>query len=161
VAGLFINKLIGGKIMNNGNIRQIEEFSELWHEMMKKSNLRKIEELYPRFKGLTTIEISIISIVSKKPDVILGEIISFLGVPKSTLTNAVDRLEKRNYIKRIISLRDKRSYGLELTTEGELSQKEHIDFENTVYGKLLDSLDTEKEKLELFKLLRKIVTNLH
>ena len=141
------------------NNEQIQEFSELWHVMMKKSNFRKVEEKYSRISGLTTIEISIISIVSQKPDVILREICAFIDIPKSTLTNAVDRLEKRDYINRIISKRDRRSYGLELTEEGHLAQKEHLEFENTVYGRLLDALDTDEEKQELFKLLRKIVNN--
>jgi ubiquinone/menaquinone biosynthesis C-methylase UbiE len=81
----------------------------------------------------------------EKPDVILGEIVSILNIPKSTLTNAVDRLEKRNYINRIISKRDRRSYGLELTEEGHLAQKEHLDFEYTVYGRILNALDTDEE----------------
>lgn len=145
--------------MNNENIKQIEEFSELWHILMKKSNFSKIEEQFPRVSGLTTIEIGIISIVSKSPDVILREICTSLDIPKSTLTNAIDRLEKRNYINRIISKRDRRSYGLKLTEEGNLAQKEHIDFESMVYGRLLNALDTNEEKQELFKLLRKIVSN--
>jgi DNA-binding MarR family transcriptional regulator len=146
--------------MNNPNKNQIEEFSELWHLIMKKSNFRKIEEQFPRLNGLTTIEISIINIVSKNPDVILGEIVYTLDIPKSTLTNAIDRLEKRNYINRIISKRDRRSYGLELTEEGHLAQKEHLDFEYMAYGRLLNSLDTDEEKQELFKLLRKIINNI-
>ena len=146
--------------MSDESTKHIEEFSELWHLMMKKSNFSKIEEQFPRINGLTTIEISIISIVSKNPDVILGEIVSSLDIPKSTLTNAIDRLEKRNYINRIISKRDRRSYGLELTEEGHIAQREHIDFEYTVYGRLLNALDTDEEKQELFKLLRKIVNNI-
>ena len=127
---------------------------------MDKSNFRKVEEHFPRISGLTTIEISIISITSEHPDVILGEIVTALDIPKSTLTNAIDRLERRNYINRIISKRDRRSYGLELTEEGHLAQKEHIEFEHTVFGRLLNTLDTEEEKQQLFKLLRKIANNL-
>lgn len=74
------------------------------------------------------------------------------------MTNAIDRLEKRKYIRRIISKSDRRSYGLELTEEGRLLQKEHIDFEKTVYGELINSLDTFEEREELLKLLRKIVS---
>jgi DNA-binding MarR family transcriptional regulator len=143
------------------NKEQIQEFSDLWHVMIKKSNFRQVEEKYTRINGLTTIEISIISIVSKKPDVILREIGALIDIPKSTLTNAVDRLEKRNYINRVISKRDRRSYGLELTEEGRLAQKEHLELENTVYGRVLNALDTDEEKQELFKLLRKIVNNLN
>ncbi|ADK14829.1 MULTISPECIES: MarR family winged helix-turn-helix transcriptional regulator [Clostridium] len=146
--------------MSKSNKKQIEEFSELWHQIIKKSNFRKIEDQFQRLNGLTTIEISIINIVSKNPDVILGEIVLALDIPKSTLTNAINRLEKRNYINRIISKRDRRSYGLKLTEEGHLAQKEHLDFEHTVYGRLLDALDTDEEKQELFKLFRKMINNL-
>nr|WP_026882607.1 MarR family transcriptional regulator [Clostridium akagii] len=145
--------------MDKKKNEQIQEFSDLWHVMIKKSNFRKVEKKYSRINGLTTIEISIISIVSEKPDVILREICAFIDIPKSTLTNAVDRLEKRNYINRVISKRDRRSYGLQLTEEGQLAQKEHLDFEKTIYGRMLNALDTDEEKQELFKLLRKIVNN--
>ncbi|AZV56680.1 MarR family transcriptional regulator [Clostridium sp. AWRP] len=146
--------------MSKSNKNQIEEFSELWHQIIKKSNFRKVEDQFQRLNGLTTIEISIINIVSKNPDVILGEIVLALDIPKSTLTNAINRLEKRNYINRIISKRDRRSYGLKLTEEGYLAQKEHLNFEYTVYERLLDALDTNAEKQELFKLFRKIINNL-
>ncbi|QXE20860.1 MarR family winged helix-turn-helix transcriptional regulator [Clostridium sp. 001] len=146
--------------MNKSNKKQIEEFSELWHQIIKKSNFRNVEDQFQRLNGLTTIDISIINIVSKNSDVILGEIVLALDIPKSTLTNAINRLEKRNYINRIISKRDRRSYGLKLTEEGHLAQKEHLDFEYMVYGRLLDALDTDEEKQELFKLFRKIINNL-
>ncbi|OBR97188.1 transcriptional repressor MprA [Clostridium ragsdalei P11] len=146
--------------MGKSNKKQIEEFSELWHQIIKKSNFRNVEDQFQRLNGLTTIDISIINIVSKNSDVILGEIVLALDIPKSTLTNAINRLEKRNYINRIISKRDRRSYGLKLTEEGHLAQKEHLDFEYMVYGRLLDALDTDEEKQELFKLFRKIINNL-
>ncbi|WPC40148.1 MarR family winged helix-turn-helix transcriptional regulator [Clostridium sp. JS66] len=145
--------------MNKSNKKEIEEFSELWHQIIEKSNFRKVEDQFQRLKGLTTIEISIINIVSKNPDVILGEIVLALDIPKSTLTNAINRLEKRNYINRIISNRDRRSYGLKLTEEGKLAQKEHLDFEHRIYGRFLDALDTNEEKQELFKLFRKMINN--
>jgi DNA-binding MarR family transcriptional regulator len=146
--------------MSKSNKKQIEEFSELWHQIIKKSDFRKVEDQFQRLNGLTTIEISIINIVSKNHDVILGEIVLALDIPKSTLTNAINRLEKRNYINRVISKRDRRSYGLKLTEEGHLAQKEHLDFEYTVYGRLLNALDTDEEKQELFKLFRKMINNL-
>lgn len=142
----------------DSNKNQIEEFGRIWHTYMRKSRLNKIEQKYPRVNGLTTIEISILSIVSKNPEVILREICADLDIPKSTLTSAIDRLEKRNYINRIISKRDKRSFGLELTEEGILAQKEHIEFENAIFARLLSGLDTEEERAQLIKSLKKIVT---
>ena len=49
------------------------------------------------------IKWTVACIVSKNSDVILGEIGTGLYIPKSILTNAVDRLEKFNFINRIIS----------------------------------------------------------
>lgn len=146
--------------MDTKNEKQIEELSSFWHAIIKQSSYSSIEDKFPRFSCLTTTEIGIISIVSKKPDVILREICSELDVPKSTLTNAIDRLESRKYINRIISKRDKRSFGLELTEEGKLAQKEHISYEKLIYGGLLAALDTDKERQEFLRLLKKIVCNL-
>lgn len=138
---------------------QIQEFSDLWHTMLHASKYREVEEHFKKLSELTTVEIGIIGIISRKRDVILKEICSMLNIPKSTLTNAIDRLEKRKYIKRITSEKDRRSYGLELTEEGELIQEEHVNFEKAIYGQLLNSLDTDEEREELLKLLRKIVLN--
>jgi Transcriptional regulators len=144
----------------NANSNQIQEFSDLWHIMIQKAHYDKIEEKFPRIQELSTIEIGIINIVSKKPDVILKEICSYLDIPKSTLTNAINRLENRNYINRVISKRDRRSFGLLLTEEGKIAQKEHLDFENIVYGRIINSLDTDEERKELFRLMKKIVENI-
>lgn len=138
---------------------EIQQFSDIVHGIIKKSNFRKVEEQFKKLKELTTIEISIIDIVSRKPEVILGEIILELEVPKSTLTNAINRLEKRNYINRIISKRDRRSYGLELTGDGREAQKEHLEFEKAIYGSLLSGLDNEKDRKQLLELLVKIEKN--
>ncbi|MDS0526117.1 MarR family transcriptional regulator [Clostridium sp. SHJSY1] len=142
--------------MDSKSTKEIEELSELFHGIVKKYKYRKLEEEFSRISTITTTEIGIINIVSKNPDVILGEICAELDIPKSTLTNAINRLEKREYINRIISKRDKRSYGLQLTEEGHLVQKEHIEFEKKIYGSMLDALDTNEEREEFFKLLRKI-----
>jgi len=143
--------------MCSENDRQIQELSDLWHSMLHASKYRKIEEEYKRLNELTSIEIGIIRIIFQKEDVILKEICSILEIPKSTLTNAIDRLEKRNYIKRVISNKDRRSFGLVLTEEGKILQKEHTDFEKAIYGQFLNYLDTHEEKEAFLKLLRKVV----
>ena len=145
--------------MCNKNDKQIEELSSLWHAILNGSKYRQIEEKYKRLNELTTIEIGIIKIISQKEDVMIKEICFILQIPKSTLTNAINRLEKRNYIKRVISKKDRRSFGLELTESGKLVQQEHIDFEKYIYGQFLNSLDTYEEREELLKLLGKIACN--
>lgn len=145
--------------MSNDN-KQIQEFVDLWRLFVTSSNQDNIRRQFPRIEKLTTMEISIITIVYEKEDVILKEICTILDIPKSTLTSAIDRLERLNYINRTISKRDRRSYGLQLTKEGYQVQNEHEAFEREAYGYILNSLDTDDEKEELLKLLRKIVNNI-
>ncbi|WP_275077572.1 MarR family winged helix-turn-helix transcriptional regulator [Clostridium botulinum] len=90
----------------------------------------------------------------------MKDIVEILQIPKSTLTNMINRLEKRNLINRAISNRDKPSYKLELTDEGKLTQKEHIEFEKAIYEKIMMCLDTYDEREELLKLMREILRNI-
>ncbi|NRY59180.1 MarR family winged helix-turn-helix transcriptional regulator [Clostridium beijerinckii] len=140
--------------------KQIDEFNILWHRMLFESNYKDIEAKYTRIKGLSDNEISIIRIISEKEEVIIRDIIEILNIPKSTLTNMIDRLEKRNLIRRSISKRDRRSYKLELTEEGKKAQEEHIKFEEEIYGKIMISLDTYEERENLLNIMRKIVYNI-
>ncbi|MFT8344532.1 MarR family transcriptional regulator [Clostridium beijerinckii] len=140
--------------------KQIDEFNILWHRMLFESSYKDIEAKYTRIKGLSDNEISIIRIISEKEEVIIRDILEILNIPKSTLTNMIDRLEKRNLIRRSISKRDRRSYKLELTEEGKKAQEEHIKFEEEIYGKIMISLDTYEERENLLNIMRKIVYNI-
>jgi DNA-binding MarR family transcriptional regulator len=128
--------------------------------MLFESSYKDIEAKYTRIKGLSDNEISIIRIISEKEEVIIRDILEILNIPKSTLTNMIDRLEKRNLIMRSISKRDRRSYKLELTEEGKKAQEEHIKFEEEIYGKVMISLDTYEERENLLNIMRKIVYNI-
>lgn len=140
--------------------KQIDEFNILWHRMLFESSYKDIEAKYTRIKGLSDNEISIIRIISEKEEVIIRDILEILNIPKSTLTNMIDRLEKRDLIRRSISKRDRRSYKLELTEEGKKAQEEHIKFEEEIYGKVMISLDTYEERENLLNIMRKIVYNI-
>lgn len=140
--------------------KQLEEFCGLWKLFSNSSNEDKIREEFPRIYKLTTMEIGIITIVYSSEDVILREISMELDIPKSTLTSAIDRLEKLNYVNRVISKKDRRSYGLKLTKEGCEVKNEHLAFEKKLYGYLLNSLDTNEEREMFLQLLRKIVKNI-
>lgn len=140
--------------------RQVEELSKVWHAMFQASDYKAIESKFPRINRLSTTEIEIIRIISEKEDIIIRDILDIVKVPKSTFTNMINRLEKCGLINRLISDKDKRSYKLELTDDGKSVQKEHIEFERTVYGKIIMSLDTFEEREELLKLMRKIADNI-
>lgn len=119
-----------------------------------------IEKRFKRLQGLTTIEIGMINLVSKNPNIILKEISKITKTPKSTLTSTLNRLENKNYIKRKISESDKRSFSLYLTKEGKLVQEEHIAYEYALGSKILKALDNDEERYKLIDLLNKIAKNI-
>ncbi|BAH07079.1 hypothetical protein CKR_2028 [Clostridium kluyveri NBRC 12016] len=139
--------------------KQIRELSSIWHSMIMVSDYKNAESRFSRIQGLSTTEIGVLRIIFEKEDVIIRDIVEVLNIPKSTLTSMINRLEKRNLIKRTISSRDKRSYRLVLTEDGILAQKEHVELEEKVYNKIMGCLDTWEEREELLKLMRKIVRN--
>lgn len=141
--------------------RQVNELNILWHRIIVESKYKDIEAKYPNIQGLSTNELTIIRIISEKEEVIIKDILEVLNLPKSTLTSIIDRLENRNIIIRVISKRDRRSYKLELTEKGKITQDEHIKFEEEVYGKIMVSLDTYEEREDLLRLIRKIVGNIY
>lgn len=141
-------------------LKEITDLDKVWHKLvflLQKTN----DELWKdKLEGLSTIEVSILSIIEKKPDVILKDILSLLQIPSSTLTNAIDRLEKRGLVRRVISIRDRRSFGLELTDDGISAQLEHKKSEEILWQKVLGSFETSKERSDLIMLLGKLADNL-
>lgn len=141
--------------------KEIQTLDRVWHELVVALQ-KTSEELWDgQLEGVSTVEISILSIVEKRPDVILKEIIEILGIPGSTLTNAINRLEKRGLLRRTISPRDRRSYGLELTDKGRLAQQEHVSNEEILWQKILSSYETSGERRELMRLLEILADNLN
>lgn len=146
--------------MNNDiSIEEIYELDKVWHRIVLILQKTSQELWKDKLEGLSSIEVSILSIIEKRPDVILKDIIEILGIPGSTLTNAIDRLEKRGLITRVISKRDRRSFGLELTEDGHLAQNEHKKGEEILWKKIFSSFDTTERK-ELIRLLGKLADNL-
>ena len=72
------------------------------------------------------------------------------------MTSAVDRLEKRHLLRRTISQRDRRSYGLELTEKGWRIRKEHGRIDQIVAETVLEALSDDQERETLTRLLAKI-----
>ncbi len=139
----------------------IQSLAKVWHELIV-SMQKTSEELWKdKLEGASTIEVSILSIIERKPDVILKEIVEFLGIPGSTLTSAIDRLEKRGLLRRVISQRDRRSFGLELTNEGRIAQHEHRESEKILWEKVLGSYETSCERKELIRLLQILAENIN
>lgn len=142
------------------NKAYIDSFSKIWHKLLKLSYGSSDIEKFKEMKQLSTVEVSIISLVYNNPDIIIREICEKIDVPKSSMTSMIDRLEKKNYLTRVISKRDRRSFGLKLTEAGMKIQKQHEEYEKYIFNEIINSLDTDEEKETFLKLTDKIASNL-
>lgn len=142
------------------NKTYVDSFSKIWHKLLKLSYGSSDIEKFKEMKQLSTVEVSIISLVYNNPDIIIREICEKIDVPKSSMTSMIDRLEKKDYLARVISKRDRRSFGLELTEAGMKIQKQHEEYEKYIFNEIINSLDTDEEKQTFLKLTDKIANNL-
>ena len=157
--GNYFCELIGETMDKVEFEQQVQELGTLWHQLLMFDQKKNCKQKFPNFLELTTNEISVIHIVSENPDIILKSICQILNLPKSTLTNTINRLEERGYLFRTITRKDLRSYGLSLTEKGIKAQEEHIEYESLVLGRILETLEPI-ERIELLTLIKKIVKNI-
>lgn len=136
---------------------QVSMLAEQWEKLLQSNKLNICTE---KLEGATALELNILKIVQKNPDIILREIGGLLKIPSSTLTSAVNRLEKRKLIKRIISERDLRSFGLELTSEGKQALDEHRKQEEMLINSMLSVFEDSKEREDFIMLFKKMVDNI-
>ena len=142
------------RCFTEADIAEIDRLHHLIHQKMVQD---PFESHYPRLKGLSSIEMSVLRILADDPDAMPTDIAKEIGISKSTLTSAINRLEERDYIGRRISPEDKRSFRLVLTEEGKLAQGEHLSSEREFYTKLLGLMGSKEETATFLRLAAKLV----
>lgn len=135
---------------------EIKRLDAIYHKLffLDLASEAKMPEI---IRDLSTVEIGIINCIALKPDIILREITERLNLPNSTLTSALNRLEKKELANRIISPRDRRSFGIALTPKGEEAQKAHLEFEQGLWKHILSKLDTHAQRDQFLELAEKIL----
>ena len=110
-----------------------------------------------RLEGIRLVDLHILKLADENPAILLGEIRDRLLIPHSTLTSAIDRLERKNLIHRLISQRDRRSYELQLTQEGLQIREEQFRVDMLIGSFVIDAMDTDQEIEMLKKMLIRIL----
>lgn len=126
--------------------------SDLFHQMV----FDRMKSLTENIEDLTMLESHILKTVSGEPNFLLREIRQNLPIPASTLTSAIDRLERKRYLRRVINPRDRRSYGLKLTKSGREAEAAHMKLDIRLTREFIETLDSEKDRTLLLQLLAKI-----
>lgn len=143
--------------MNEIKKEHIKKLDILIHSVYKHLKYSQISLESQLLQGITSTELSVLSVVSEKPDIVLKEISEWLNMPASTLTSAIDRLEQRNLIRRTIRKKDRRSFGLELTEEGLRLHLKHEEAEQLIWKKILSYLSDDEERESFIISLQKII----
>jgi DNA-binding MarR family transcriptional regulator len=124
----------------------------------------KLQTEYERISGgciaMTIGDKQVLKLVASQDGIILREIREALGMPNSTLTSTIDRLEERGLVRRTISERDRRSYAIELTAGGRAYMALQDQSERDLARRILQALGTEQDQQTFIDILSRVVSQL-
>ena len=137
---------------------ELSRFDGLYHRLIGTNFGSEVE--YPdELKSLAATDISVLSLACGDPQIMIREIADRLKIPNSTLTSAINRLEKAGLAERVISRRDRRSFSLTITEKGRAVQQMHLDFEKEFFGLILSRLPSSRERTDLMNLIETILND--
>jgi DNA-binding MarR family transcriptional regulator len=137
----------------------IEQFDQLLQAVLLQLKVDRPGSWSPQLENTLPLDLHILEYAIRDPEIILKEIRERLAIPNSTLTSAIDRLERRGLLRRKISQRDRRSYGLELTEAGLQVQLEHERVHRMIAAAVLEQLNSEDQQV-LTAILKKLQSGL-
>lgn len=122
-----------------------KKLNELTYEMNNfiKQHTKRFDKDEHR---LSDIEREIISHMYHQPDISLKEVGLYLDVPGSTLTSALDRLEKKGLMTRVKKEEDKRSFKLIPTDAGKNMLERKDILHERVFTDILSVLTLEEQE---------------
>jgi DNA-binding MarR family transcriptional regulator len=137
---------------------------------MKVSDLAKnIVEFYEKISswehavvkesGLTPAQMHTIEIVGHSEKIRMKDLAEKMGVTTGTLTVSVDKLEKKNLLKRVPHESDRRSYMIVLSDEGNNLFKEHHKLHIQMTSELVNDMSLKEQKV-FNSLIEKAIQNI-
>ena len=132
--------------MESEDEARVELLSESWRKLIRHYNRYYTIILEKKLGGITSLELGILDQIARKQGTMIKEIKKKLHVTGSTLTAAVDRLNERGYLERVISPRDRRSFNLKMTSEGKKAHDRFLTMEREFLKKLLSTQKTPEAR---------------
>jgi DNA-binding MarR family transcriptional regulator len=105
---------------------------------------------------ITQIQLSILLVVAEFPGTDAARISDFIGSDRTTIGQALLRLEKRNLIRRETGTRDKRTKRLVITARGRSLTASLSPLVPSIGSRILEGL-TSRERNTLLRILTKLV----
>lgn len=113
------------------------------------------EETFASRLEISQKELALLHALATAGPMITKELGGRFGVPVSTMTGLVDRMEKRGLIRRLPNRRDRRSIELEATPAGAMALKEHDLTIELMARAMLEAL-SDRDQVELIGILRRV-----
>lgn len=132
--------------------QQVLKIQALWHQIKASRRLNICDK---DDEHISDIEYQILCLLEQNPNPLIKDISKHINVPNSTLTNALNRLEKKAFIERRMSDIDRRSYCIVMTENGQKKQQSMASAEREIISNILFLLNDD-EKSNLLQILEKI-----
>ena len=126
---------------------------------MLSSRFKQTEELFASKLEVSERELALLRTLVEEGPMITKALGGRFGVPVSTMTGLVDRMEKKGLVRRVRGRRDRRAIELEATPAGALALKEHARGLEAVARGILEALP-ERDQEALITILRRVATRI-
>ena len=94
---------------------------------------------------VTPVQFSAMDAIHAQPGVDQSEVAEKIGYDRATIGGVIDRLEKKGWVQRVVSARDRRSRELRLTTEGALMREQLLPIVGALQADILQPLSTAEQ----------------
>lgn len=145
-------------MLNNADIIQLHEISELFNKLMEKIYL-EYEEDRPEENDLTIAQTKCLFVVGSAETFKMSDIAARLNITLSGATNLVDKLVKMGLLVRKADETDRRIVLIALTSKGKNVVDRHMQARKKSFEIILNKLSAEKRKelIEAFSGIHKIL----
>lgn len=109
-----------------------------------------------RFSDVTIKEMHTIDVIGEKKDATPTDVARTLMVTLGTVTTSLNNLERKGYIERVSSTKDRRVVHLYLTKKGRLVYRLHQRFHRAMVRQITEGMDEEE-----YKVMKKGLLNLY
>lgn len=159
ITRIVINLIIFRKEMTVKNHREYwsNKLDNSLHNLMVLYKSQFEKKYRPKaLEKLTVGELGVLNLIEQNPELSIREAIQLMNIPNSTLTSIVDRMERKNLLKRKTYLKDKRIFILELTEFGKQTMAIRKEYKNNIFSLVYDALENDADRETFINLVEKI-----
>ncbi len=135
---------------NEQRVKELAQFIEALTERFKAN-----ESVFADRLEVSERELALLRALAKEGPMITRALGGRFGVPVSTMTGLVDRMEKKGLVRRVRGRRDRRAIELEATPAGGLALREHARGMEAIARGMLETLG-DRDQQALIAVLRRV-----